>query len=161
MSPSLLLLLGLGGLLATNIQKYLKKPAGTTIPVKPKTSSELITQAALAQPPSAPGQLTPQRVAVHGALMQRCNDPQKLQRAAALFGHEALPHHAQALGQKAAVINNMTRGAREIVERSRVGDQHAMALAKGIGDQARAGSPRAQLSWKLIEQYTKENPPRN
>jgi hypothetical protein len=33
-----------------------------------------------------------------------------------------------------------------------------MAMAKGIGDQARAGNPRAQLSSFFIEEYTKAYP---
>ena len=159
-----LLLWGLGGLLATRLLKYLKKPesaastTGTTA-AKPKTSSQLLTQAALQNPPSAPGQLTPARAAVHGDLMVRCHDPQKLQQAGALFGHEGLPWHARALFQKASMVQNMMKGAQDIVERSRAGDQHAMAIAKGIGDQARAGNKRAQLSWKLIEQYSKQQKP--
>jgi hypothetical protein len=123
-----------------------------------KTPSELMTQATLSKPPSAPGQLTPARIAVHGDLMKRCNNPKKLQQAAALFGHEALPFHANALLQKASLIHEMMHGARDIVERSRAGDQHAMAIAKGIGDQARAGNERAKLSWFLIEDYTKRHP---
>ena len=150
-----ILLLGLGGLLATKAWRQYKKSAAT----KAKTPSEVITQATLAQPPSAPGQLTPARAAVHGELMQRCNDPRKLKQAAALFGHEGLPFHSTALLQKAAMIHEMMHGAQDIVERSRAGDQHAMALAKSIGEQARAGNKRARLSWVLIEDYTKRHPP--
>jgi hypothetical protein len=148
-----LVMLGLGGLLATKLWKQYKKPATTT----PKGST--IVAQTLAQPPSAPGQLTPERVAVHGDLMRRCNDPRKLKQAAALFGHEGLPFHSTALLQKAAMIHEMMHGAADIVERSRAGDQHAMALAKSIGEQARAGNKRAKLSWILIEDYTKRHPP--
>lgn len=144
-------LLGLGGLL---LWRQRKKSAAT----KAKTPSELITQSVLSQPPSAPGQLTPARVAIHGDLMRRCNDPRKLRQAAALFGHEALPFHSDALLRKAAMLHEMMHGAQEIVERSRAGDQHAMAMAKSIGDQARAGNARARLSWVLIEDYTKRHP---
>ncbi len=150
-----IVLLGLGGLLATKAWRQYKKSAAT----KAKTPSELVTQATLAQPPSAPGQLTPARVAVHGDLMRRCNDPRKLRQAAALFGHEGLPFHSDALLRKAAMVHEMMHGAQDIVERSRAGDQHAMAMAKSIGEQARAGNQRARLSWVLIEDYTKRHPP--
>jgi hypothetical protein len=104
------------------------------------------------------GQLTPQRAAVHGDLMGNCLDPQKLVKAAQLFGAEGLPHHAEALVNKAQMLHQMLHGAKAIVECSRAGDQHAMALAKKIGENARAGDKRAQLSAWLIEQYTKDNP---
>jgi hypothetical protein len=114
--------------------------------------------ATLAQPATAPGQMTPARAAVHGELMAGCNDPGKLKRAAALFGHEGLPEQAKALLAKAAHIHEMMHGAKDIVERSRAGDQHAMAMAKAIGEQAQAGSKRALLSAFLIEQYSKQHP---
>jgi hypothetical protein len=149
-----LVVLGLGGLLATKLwRQHKQKTAATSA-----KGSSIVAQA-LAQPPSAPGQLTPARVAVHGDLMRRCNDPRKLKQAAALFGHEGLPFHSTALLQKAAMIHEMMHGAKDIVERSRAGDQHAMALAKSIGEQARAGNKRARLSWVLIEDYTKRHPP--
>lgn len=119
-----------------------------------KTSST----AALTAPPTAPGQMTPARAAVHGDLMNRCNDPAKLKKAAALFGHEGLPYHAQALMRKAAMIHDMMHGAKDIVERCHAGDQHAYAMAKAIGEQARAGNLRAQLSAFLIQEYTQQNP---
>lgn len=125
---------------------------------KAKRSSDTAVQAALAQPPSAPGQLTPARVAVHGDLMRYCADPKKLNKAAALFNHEGLTQHAQTLLRKAAMVHEMMHGAKSIVERCRAGDQHAMAMAKSIGEQARGGNKRAQLSWFLIENYTKEHP---
>jgi hypothetical protein len=90
--------------------------------------------------------------------MQRCADPTKLRRAAALFGHEGLHVHADALLRKAAMVHDMMHGAKDIVERCRSGDQHAMATAKGIGDQARAGNPQAQLSAFLIQLYTSQHP---
>ena len=52
----------------------------------------------------------------------------------------------------------MMHGARSIVERCRAGDQHAMAIAKGIGEQARVGNKRAQLSAFFIDEYTKNYP---
>jgi hypothetical protein len=147
-----LLLLALGGAVATGLFQKLRHPVA-------KTPSELIAKTVLSQPPSAPGQLTPARVAVHGDLMTRCIDPNNLRIGAALFNHEQLPAHAQALLSKAALIHEMMHGAADIVQRSRAGDQHAMAMAKSIGDQARQGNKRAQLSWFLIEDYTKRNPP--
>jgi len=52
----------------------------------------------------------------------------------------------------------MIHAAQDIVQRCNAGDQHAMALAKGIGEQARAGNKRAQVSAWLITQYQKANP---
>lgn len=106
------------------------------------------------------GKLTPQRARIHGELMSNCLDPQKLVKAAQLFGAEGLPHHAEALANKADILHQMIHGAKAIVECSRAGDQHAMALAKKIGENARAGDKRAQLSAWLIEQYTQKNPPK-
>lgn len=118
------------------------------------------TSAVLAKPPVPPqaAQLTPARAAVHGDLMQNCIDPQKLQKAATLFGHEGLVFHAEGLLRKAQMLHDMMHGAQQIVERSRAGDQHAMAMAKAIGEQARAGNKRAQVSAFFIEEYTKAHP---
>lgn len=123
---------------------------------KEKTSASL-----LAKPPVPPGlgQMTPARAEVHGNLIRHCVDPRKLEKAAALFGHEGLPQYAEALLRKAQMMHDMMHGAQSIVERCRTGDQHAMALAKGIGEQARAGNKRAQISQFLIEEYTKAKPP--
>jgi hypothetical protein len=122
----------------------------------------LITRFARSEFPSlhakAPGNITPARAAIHGELMNNCIDPKKLQRGAALFGQEGLTYHAESLFRKAQEIHEMMHGARSIVERCRAGDQHAMAMAKGIGEQARAGNPRAQLSSFFIEEYTKAYP---
>jgi hypothetical protein len=114
----------------------------------------------LNSPPVHPreARLTPGRVAVHGDLMANCIDPDKLKRAAILFNHEGLAYHAQALLGKAQTIHEMMHGAQAIVERCRAGDQHAMAMAKGIGEQARAGNKRAQVSAFLIENYSKTHP---
>ena len=79
-------------------------------------------------------------------------------RAAAAFGAENLPHHAQALANKAEMLHNMIHVAKSLVERCRVHDQHAMAIVQGIGEQAKAGNKRAQLSAWLIQEYTKANP---
>jgi len=140
----LLLLLGGGGFLA---HRAVKKRRTTQVALDITPQSLMLR-----------GKLTPQRAAIHGKLMSICNDPQKLAKAAQLFGAEGLPHHAEALANKAKVLHKMIHGAKAIVECSRAGDQHAMALAKSIGENARAGDKRAQLSAWLIEQYTKDNP---
>jgi hypothetical protein len=106
--------------------------------------------------PQQLAKLTPARAEVHAHLMQHCIDPKKLKRAATLFGHEGLSQHAEMLLTKAKMIHDMMHGAQAIVERCRTGDQHAMAMAKGIGEQARAGNKRAQISAFLIEEYSKE-----
>ena len=104
------------------------------------------------------GHVTPARAAIHGDLMQRCIDPDTLQRASTLFGQEGLTIHAETLYQKAVMIHEIMSGARSIVQRCRAGDQHAMAIAKAIGEQARAGNPRAQISAFFIDEYTKSYP---
>ena len=141
----LLLLLGGGGLLAHRAIKKRRTLSPAALTVTPQSLA-------------LRGKLTPQRAAVHGDLMRTCTNPQKLVKAAQLFGAEGLPHHAEALANKAQVLHKMIHGAKAIVECSRAGDQHAMALAKSIGENARAGDKRAQLSAWLIEQYTKDNP---
>lgn len=140
------LLWALGGALVTYI---IRRPKG------PTPLSHI-----LATPPVPPhaAQITPAVAAVHGELMANCIDPQKLERGAALFGHEGLSHHAQALLGKAQLIHEMMHGAKSIVDRCRAGDQHAMALAKGIGEQSRAGNKRAQVSAFFIEEYSKAHP---
>jgi hypothetical protein len=90
--------------------------------------------------------------------MTHCIDPVKLKKAATLFGNEGLTIHAEALLRKAQIIHEMLHGAQTIVERCRAGDQHAMAIAKGIGEQARAGSRRAQISAFFIDQYSEAHP---
>lgn len=128
-----------------------------------KKSTKVKTGAEIVRPSqslsSQFGRMSPERAKVHVHLMQHCIDPRKLKRAAALFGHEGLAEQAEMLLNKAREIHDMMHGAKEVVERCRTGDQHAMAVAKGIGDQARAGNPRAQISAVLIEQYSKNNPP--
>jgi len=121
---------------------------------KVKTGMDIV----LTQPPVPPqlAQMTPTRAEVHEKLMRHCIDPYKLKRAAILFGHEGLSQHAEMLLTKAKMIHDMMHGAQAIVERCRMGDQHAMAMAKGIGEQARAGNKRAQISAYLIEEYSKK-----
>jgi threonine dehydrogenase-like Zn-dependent dehydrogenase len=141
----LLLLLGGGGFLAHRAVKKRR-----TSPAVGGSPQGLLLR----------GKLTPQRAAIHSKLMSSCLSPEKLVKAAQLFGAEGLPRHAEALANKAEVLHKMIHGAKAIVECSRAGDQHAMALAKKIGENARAGDKRAQLSAWLIEQYTKANPPK-
>jgi len=127
--------------------------------VRPKAKTSVAADI-LTKPPVPPGlgRMTPARAEIHGQLLRHCIDPQKLKKAAALFGHEGLPQYAEALLRKAQMMHDMMHGAQSIVERCRTGDQHAMALAKGIGEQARAGNKRAQVSQFLIEEYTKMKP---
>ncbi len=125
-------------------------------PPKVKTGAEVV----LSRPPT-PSQfakMTPERAEIHDNLMRHCINPRKLKLAAVLFGHEGLSQHAEALLMKAKLLHDMMHGAQTIVERCRTGDQHAMAIAKGIGEQARAGNQRAQMSAFLIEEYSKKNP---
>ena len=147
MSPFILTLSGaLGGALVMHLV-HRQGPSASIHPL-------------LATPPVPPqaAQITPARIAVHGELMANCIEPQKLKQAAALFGHEGLPYYAQALLQKAQMLHEMMHGAQSIVERCNAGDQHAMALAKGIGEQARVGNKRAQISAFFIEKCSKANP---
>lgn len=143
------LLWALGGALGGALAMHLVRRQSQTHPSDVLATPPVPQQAA---------QITPARVAIHGELMSNCIDPQKLVRGAALFGHEGLSQHAQALLQKAQMLHEMIHGAQAIVERCRAGDQHAMALAKGIGEQARAGNKRAQVSAFFIEEYTKTHP---
>jgi hypothetical protein len=126
--------------------------------IKKHRAAKVFTAPATPQDLALRGKLTPQRAAVHGELMSTCMDPKKLVKAAQLFGAEGLPHHAEALANKAEVLHQMIHGAKAIVECSRAGDQHAIAIAQAIGENARKGDKRAQLSAWLIEQYTKQNP---
>lgn len=135
------LLWGIGGALVM----YFVQRQGQTRSLLPKTSV----------PSPVP---TPAVAAIHGDLMANCIEPKKLARAATLFGKEGLTHHAEALLQKAQMVHDMMHGAQSIVERCRTGDQHAMAMAKAIGEQARAGNKRAQVSAYLIEQYSHNHP---
>lgn len=148
----------LGGIAAWGLWHKKQAAATATTPTSNAKTPGLFSPGLLAQLQGKPGQPTAAKAAVQGDLMARCNDPRKLQQAAAFFGQDGLPEYAAPLLQKAALIHEMMHGARDIVERSRAGDQHAMAIAKGIGDQARAGNKRAQLSWVLIEHYTKTHP---
>ena len=109
-------------------------------------------------PNGLPEGLTPARVALHARLMDECHDPRKLQKAAQLFGAEGLTECAQALLRKAAMIHQQMHGARELVERFRAGDQHAIAMIDAIGQAARAGQKRAAVSRFLIIDYTMKHP---
>lgn len=151
-----------GGFAMHLVHKHRSAKAG------PKKPALKLSPRALGLPPPRPpvnpqeaGKLTPQRAAIHGELMVGCHCPQKLARAAHLFGAEGLPNHAEALMTKANLVNQMKQGAASIVERCRAGDQHTMAIAKAIGEQARKGDQRAKLSEWLITEYIKANPPQS
>lgn len=49
-------------------------------------------------------------------------------------------------------------GAKQLVERSRAGDQNAMAILYKVGENARAGDPKAKQSYDLIMKYIKDHP---
>lgn len=50
--------------------------------------------------------------------------------------------------------------ARDVVERTRAGDQVAMALLARVRDNAKSGDPKARKSLKAIERYIRKHPPR-
>jgi len=111
-----------------------------------------------AQWPESSGNLTPERMAVHRRLMETCYDPSKLQRAAMLFGNEGLADLARQLLGRAAEVHQQMHGAKDLVERFRAGDQHAIAMIDAIGQAARGGNQRAAVSRFLIWDYTAKNP---
>jgi hypothetical protein len=51
------------------------------------------------------------------------------------------------------------QGAKELVERSRAGDQNAMAILQLIGENARAGDPKAQAGLSAVQKYIADHPP--
>lgn len=51
--------------------------------------------------------------------------------------------------------------ARDVVERARAGDQVAMAILAQVRDNAKAGSSRAKVSFRIMERYIAKNPPTN
>lgn len=57
------------------------------------------------------------------------------------------------------MAQNLQKVCSELVTRSRAGDQNAMALIVEVGKAAKAGSPKAIESKRLIEEYIKNNPP--
>jgi len=109
---------------------------------------------------SAP--VTPAQAQVHGELMRREYRPAVLERAAQKFGEDGHVVQAKQLAAKADQVKQQARGAAELVERARAGDQNAMGMIAVIRDQALRGVTRACISAKLIETYciTKPAAPR-
>lgn len=85
--------------------------------------------------------------------------PDKLDKAAKLFGQEGLLDHANALHAKAEQVRAQAKGAGELVERARAGDQNAMGMIAACRDNAKQGNERARISCVLIEDYCRRNPP--
>src|ERR1700690_838147 len=55
---------------------------------------------------------------------------------------------------------NLTQsdGAAQLVERARAGDQNAMAMLQMVGDNARAGSPKAKSGFGAVQRYIADHP---
>lgn len=97
--------------------------------------------------------LTPARAAVHGELLQKEINPDKLDRAAALFSAEGLVSQGNALAAKAREVRKQAAGARELIDRARTGDQNAMGIIAAVREAAVQGAPRAQVSCMLMLKY--------
>lgn len=106
---------------------------------------------------SAKKPVPPPVLKAHGVLMQCEYQPDKLEHAAHVFGSE-FPHLARELRGKAHQIRQQAAAVPALVERSRAGDQNAMAMITSCRDNAAAGSPRAQVTCALIEEYCRVNP---
>jgi len=104
--------------------------------------------------------MTPARAALHGELMVGCHNPQKLAKAANLFGQAGLVPQARELQNKANQVAAQAEVAAELSERARAGDQNAIGMITAIRDQAEKGSVRARVSCLLIEEYCNANPPK-
>lgn len=52
----------------------------------------------------------------------------------------------------------MVLGAENLVERSRVGDQNAMAIMAGVRKRAYQGNPRARAAFRMLQAYIEANP---
>jgi len=136
-----------GGAYIWHRQSKTKKSLALTPKVNPRQAGAM----------AGPG-MTPARAAVHGELMQKEMRPNKLDKAAGLFGAEGLMPQAAALANKANQIRQQASGAADLVTRARAGDQNALAMIACIREQAHAGSPRARVSASLIEDYCKNVP---
>ncbi len=95
---------------------------------------------------------------MHGALMQCEYQPDKLDHAAQKFGSEGFPQLASELRGKARQVRQQAAAVPSIVERSRAGDQNALAMITACRENAQAGSPRAQVTCALIEAYCNAHP---
>jgi hypothetical protein len=102
--------------------------------------------------------MTPQRAAVHGHLMGHEMRPEKLHKAAHLFSQEGLSAQANQLQDKARTIGVQMKAAVDLAERSRSGDQNAMAMIAACREQAKKGNMRAFVTCKCIETYCLANP---
>lgn len=51
------------------------------------------------------------------------------------------------------------QGAKELVERSRAGDQNAMAILQIVGENARAGDTKAAAGLSAVQKYIADHPP--
>ena len=100
----------------------------------------------------------PAVVAAHGNLMQYEYHPGKLESAAQAFCAEGFPQLARELSSKAGQVRQQAAAVPAIVERSRAGDQNALAMITACRENAAQGSPRAQVTCALIEQYCHANP---
>lgn len=54
------------------------------------------------------------------------------------------------------------KAAATLIERSRLGDQNAIAIVAAVGEQVRAGkpNPKAKLAYRYMMEFIKRNPPR-
>lgn len=53
---------------------------------------------------------------------------------------------------------NQAQGAKELVDRARAGDQNAMAMLQKVGENARAGDPKARAGHDQVLSYIQKNP---
>jgi hypothetical protein len=107
---------------------------------------------------SAKKPVPPPVARAHGVLMQCEYQPDKLDHAAQAFGSEGFPQLARELRGKAQQVRQQAAAVPSIVERSRAGDQNALAMITACRENAAAGSPRAQVTCALIEQYCNAHP---
>ena len=52
-------------------------------------------------------------------------------------------------------------GAAQLVDRARAGDQNAMGILAKIGENAKAGNPKAKSAYALVMDYCKQHPVQN
>lgn len=134
-----------GGFLAHHLyQKHKASPAG-------QAAAARAAAQASARASQAAGRGTLRR---RPLLTAGC-DPIQLMDAAHRYGAEGYTAEARQLAHEADLARHMHREAIGLVERCRAGDQHALAMVKQIGENARRGHPRARLSASLIEKYSR------
>lgn len=104
------------------------------------------------------GMLTPARAEIHTHLMGYEYNPQKLDKAAKLFGREGLKSHANDLAGKAAQIRKQAQVAAELCQRARALDQNAIGMIAAIREEAARGSARAIVSANMIAKYCEKYP---